>query len=244
MKLTNRPHPANFDLRRPRKTTVFYVLGILLGISLLTVSTPVLGEDSFDDTDYIEMLEERDKGVGWNLAFGLSGGYTDVLDGYQDYSNLGNVGVDVYFRPPIAQFPTWKDRFMFRFSADYFPLQVPDYVAYTTEDLYTLSATVICRIMKFSGRPEHQRFIPFLGVGPAIGWDHVSVEHPAVNTSGTFMHLGYSASGGFMLPTWGGFRLIPEVRYQSMQEADKYWTSHISYMLAITYWPPANVQEY
>lgn len=241
MKQISRPHQAIFTLRRLGGMTLSSLFLGLLGVS--TLSKPLLADDSFDDTDYIAMMDEKDKGVGWNMAFGPTAGYTDVLNGYQDYTNLGNVGLDVYFRPPIPQFPRWYDRFMFRLSADYFPLQVPDYVPYTTEDLYTMSATVLVRMMSFSGTPEHQRFTPFIGIGPAMGWDRISVKHPAVNASGTFFHLGYSASGGIMLPTVGGFRLIPEIRYQSMNEPNQYWTSHISYMVGITYWPPANVEE-
>jgi hypothetical protein len=243
MTMIERPHPVRDTLRRQIKMSISTFCFGFIALFMIAHSTSLHADESFDDTDYIKMLDERDKGVGWNMAFGPSGGYTDVLNGYKDYTNLGNVGVDVYFRPPVPQFPSWKNLFLFRFSADYFPLEVPDYVAYTTEDLYTLSASVICRMMKFSGAPEHQRIIPYVGLGPLIGWDHISVKHPAVNTSGTYMNLGYSASGGIMLPTFGSFRLIPEVRYQSTQEADKYWTSHISYMLSLTYWPPANTEE-
>ncbi|MBL8023401.1 MAG: hypothetical protein JNK54_03860 [Elusimicrobia bacterium] len=217
----------------------------LLGLTT-TLFTPTLSlhaDDSFDDTDYMAVLEERERGVGWNLAIGPTGGHTTLLGGYKDYGNLGNVGLDIYFRPPVPQFPRWYDRLLFRLSGSYYPLEVPPYVAYTTEDLYSVNATVIFRLMGFYGTPEHKRLIPFIGAGPALQWDRVSIKHPAVQESGANMHLGFSATGGFMLPTVAGFRLIPEVRYQAVREPDQYWTSHISYMLALTYWPPANVVE-
>jgi hypothetical protein len=243
MKELHRSQDSGFTvLPFARGGTSLVLLG-LIGVALSLLSPSVRADEGFDDVDYTKVLADRDKGVGWNMAFGLTGGYTDVLDGYKGYTNLGNIGVDTYFRPPVPQFPKWFDRLIFRFSADYFPLQVPETVAYTKEDLFTLSATVIIRAMTFSGGPEHTRFIPFLGLGPALGWDRVTVNHPAVQTSGSFMSLGYSASAGVMLPTVGGFRVIPEVRYQSMKEPDQFWTSHISYMLALTYWPPANVEE-
>lgn len=243
MKLTSRPHHALFNLRRLERLALPFLFSGLLAPFLGYFVTPLHADDSFDDTNYIKMLDDRDRGVGWNMAFGPTAGYTDVLNGYQNYTNKGNAGVDVYFRPPVPQFPEWKDHLLFRLSADYFPLQVPKTIPYTTEDLYTMSAIVLYRLMSFSGTPEHERVIPFVGLGPAVGWDRVSVHHPAVNSSGTFFHMGYSASGGIMLPALWGFRLIPEVRYQSMCEPDHYWTSHISYMVGLTYWPPANVEE-
>ncbi|MBL0059623.1 MAG: hypothetical protein IPP35_11080 [Elusimicrobia bacterium] len=243
MKELHRPQDSvSTVLPFARGRTALVLLG-LLGVTLAFFSPPARADDGFDDVDYSKVLAERDKGVGWNMAFGLTGGYTDVLTGYKDYTNLGNIGVDTYFRPPVPQFPKWYNRLVFRFSADYFPLQVPETIPYTKEDLFTLSATIVIRAMKFSGAPEHTLWIPFIAVGPAVGWDRITVNHPAVQASGSFLHLGYSASGGIMLPTLGGFRLIPEVRYQSMKEPDQYWTSHISYMMAITYWPPANVEE-
>jgi hypothetical protein len=245
MRLTDLLHHVIFNPRQRAKARTFLSLGSLLILST-ALGTPLISlhaDESFDDTDYIAMLEERERGVGWNMAFGPTAGYTSLLNGYQDYGNLGNVGLDVYFRPPVPQFPRWYDQFIFRLSGDYFPLEVPDTVAYTTEDLYSVSATVIYRAMGFYGTPEHKRLIPFIGAGPAIQWDRISIKHPAIQESGTNMHLGYSASGGFMLPTVGGFRLIPEVRYQSVREPDQYWTSHISYMVSLTYWPPANVVE-
>lgn len=233
--------PVTLTTRRPGRSRRWALAVTLPG--LLFISTPLFAIDSFDDTDYIEMLKERERGVGWNMAFGPSGGATKMLNGYQGYEDKGNVGIDLYFRPPVPQFPNWTDRLLFRFSADYFPLQVPKTVYYTKEDLYSISGTVICRIMSFNNKPENKRFIPFLGAGPALQWDRISTNHPAVDTSGTFLYLGYSASGGFMLPTVAGLRLIPEVRYQSFKEPNHFWTSHISYMVSLTYWPPANVEE-
>lgn len=241
MKRIGRPQPTIYSLRRPGGT---HLSSLFLGfLALTTLPTFLRADDSFDDTDYIKMMGERDKGVGWNVSAGFNGGYTDVGTGYKDYENLGNGGVDLYFRPPVPQFPEWKDRMVFRLSFDYYPLQVPDYVYYTKEDLFTLSGSVLYRLVSFSGTPEHKRFIPFVGGGPALEWHEVSVESPALNSDGKYLHLGLTASGGFMLPTIGGFRLIPEVRFVTMKEPDKIWTSHISYNLGIAYWVPANLEE-
>ena len=242
MKQISRPHQTNFNLRQPEGRAMSFLLLGLLGLPLFY--TPLHADDSFDDTDYVAMMDEKDKGIGWNISPGFNGGYTDVGTGYQGYENLGNGGIDIYFRPPIPQFPNkWDDRMVFRLSFDYFPLQVPDDVYYTTEDLYTLSGTVLYRLTSFSGTPEHKRFVPFLGAGPALEWDHVSVKSPALNEEGKYLHLGLTASAGIMLPTIAGVRLIPEVRYFTMKEPDKLWTSHVSYNLGLSYWIPANQEE-
>ncbi len=232
--------------RHARPLAPFFISALFLLVAAAFGSISARAdENSFDDNDYLKIWEDKERGVGWNVSFGLNGGYTDLLNGYPRYENLGNVGIDVYFRPPVPLFPKWKDKLAFRLSGDYVPLQPPKEVYGITEDIYSLNATILYRFINFARGDEHKRLIPFVGGGVGAYWDRISLDHPALDEKVTRSHafLGLSASGGFMLPSMGRFRLIPEVRYHSMKQYAGYWASYISYQLGLVYWLPSKVKE-
>src|SRR5437588_3245960 len=77
----------------------------------------------------------------WILAPGINAGYNKLLTGYEGYENLGNLGLDLYIQPPreTPQRTSWYHNVLFRFSFDYFPLQVPKGNFGLTEDIYSLN---------------------------------------------------------------------------------------------------------
>ena len=242
MKRIGRPQQAIYSLRRLGGITLSSLF--LGGLALTTLPTFLHSADSFDDTDYIEMMEERDSGVGWNVSPGVSGGLTTPLDGYKNYQNSGNGAIDVYFRPPIPQFPEWPSRMMFRMSGEYFPLEVPKEVKGVVEDLYALTGTVMYRFMRMDGTPEHNRFVPYLGAGVGVFWDHFKLDYPGVEkTSSLDTFFGYTGSAGILLPCIGPIRIVPEVRAYSFRRANNNWAVHMAYQLGITYWLPAKLEE-
>lgn len=242
MKQISRPHQAIFTLRRLGGMTLSSLFLGLLGVS--TLSKPLLADDSFDDTDYIAMMDEKDKGVGWNVSPGISGGYTVPLHGYPEYPNSYNGALDVYFRPPVPQFPTWATRMAFRLSGEYFALEVPKEVKGVTEDLYGLTGTVLYRFVNFAGEGEDKKFVPFVGGGFGVYYDRMSIDHPATGKkTGSNAYIGYTGSAGLMLPVFGNFRIIPEVRYHALDQWKVYWASHMTYQLGLVYWLPAKASE-
>lgn len=206
--------------------------------------SPALGRAADEDKlDYLEEWSERDRGTGWNISPALNGGYTQLIKGYEDYTNLGNAGIDLYMRPPVPQFPKWHSRMMFRLSVDYFPLQVPDDVVGITHDLYSLNGTVLWRFMDMS-QAEHHQWVPFVGGGVGMYLDRITLEMPASGKiSGTKRYLGGTASVGVQIPCIGSIRLVPELRYHAILEPDNFWAQHVTYQLGAALWFPAKVKE-
>jgi hypothetical protein len=192
-----------------------------------------------DHVDYVGLWDDREKGGSYSFSPGINGGYTDLLRGYPDYENLGNLGLDLYMRPPPPLEARWTQHMMFRLSADYFPLQVPNYVYNTTEDLFSLNGTVLWRFTDFAGK-ETEKWIPFLGLGAGLYWDSTRVNTPASGkVHGTEMYLGANGAAGVFLPCFGNWRLVPEIRYHAIRQLENYWASHISYQIGLVYWLPA-----
>ncbi len=242
MRTADDTQPVTLTTRRPGRTRRWALLVILPG--LLFVSNSLRALESFDDTDYIEFLKEREEGVGWNISPGISGGYTIPLHGYQNYENSYNGALDIYFRPPVPQFPRWTTRMAFRLSGEYFALEVPEEVKGVTQDLYGLTGTVLFRFVNFSGADETKKFIPFVGGGLGYYWDRLTIDHPATGKkTGSNGYLGFNGSGGLMLPALGHFRLIPEVRFHTLDQWKGYWASHMTYQLGLVYWIPARESE-
>lgn len=242
MKPIGRPHQAIFNLRRLGGMTMPALFLGLLGLS--RIPQPLRAAESFDDTDYIKLTDDRDQGVGWNISPGVSGGYTLPMHGYPEYPNSYNGALDIYFRPPVPQFPTWTTRLAFRLSGEYFALEVPKEVKGVTEDLYGLTGTVIYRFVNFKGQPEDKRFVPFFGGGFGVYWDRTMIDHPATGkTSGVSTYIGYTGSAGLMLPAFGNLRIIPEVRYHALDQWKVFWASHMTYQIGLVYWLPAKASE-
>lgn len=244
MKLTSRPHHALFNQGRLERLALPFLFSGLLLPLLGIFATPVHADDSFDDANYVKMLDERDRGVGWNVSPGVSAGYTIPLHGYPNYLNSYNGALDIYFRPPVPQFPDWTTRLAFRLSGEYFALEVPKEVKGVTEDLYGFTGTVLYRFVNFAGQQENEKFVPFMGGGVGYYWDRITIDHPATGKkTGSNGYFGYTGSAGLMLPAFGNFRLIPEVRYHALDQWKVYWASHMTYQLALVYWIPAKESE-
>ncbi len=242
MRTADDTQPVTLTTRRPERTRRWALLVTLPGI--LFVSIPLHALDSFDDTDYIEVLKERERGVGWNISPGVSGGLTIPLDGYENYDNSPNASLDIYFRPPVPQFPEWPDRMMFRLSGEYFPLEVPSEVKGVVEDLYALTGTVLFRLMRMDGMPEHKRWIPYVGGGAGVFWDRIKLDYPGMpSTDSVDTFFGLTGSAGILVPAIGPIRIVPEVRYYSFKRSNGIWANHLSYQIGLVYWLPSKMEE-
>ena len=217
---------------------------LALSAGLFAGAVPVAAEEDSNKLDYLEQWEESDAGLSWRFSPAVYAGYTDLLHGYDEYQNSPNGGAEIYMRPPIPQFPTWRHRLVGRISADYFALNVPEAVKGVTQDLVSLNASVLFRWMNFDGKPEHERWIPFVGGGAGVYQDRIKMEHPIygdVKSHETYM--GFLGCGGIMLPAIGPLRFIPEVRYHAINRYGAHWVSHVTYQLGLAYWLPARVEE-
>jgi hypothetical protein len=173
-----------------------------------------------------------------------AGGLTIPLDGYKNYDNSPNASLDVYFRPPVPQFPEWSDRMMFRLSGEYFPLEVPSEVKGVVEDLYALTGTVLFRIMRMDGTPENKRWIPYIGGGAGVFWDRIKLDYPGMSsTDSVDTFFGLTGSVGILLPAIGPIRMVPEVRYYSFKRSNGIWANHMSYQIGLVYWLPSKMEE-
>jgi hypothetical protein len=175
-----------------------------------------------------------DEGPRWDVFPAANIGYNQLLKGYQGYENLGNAGVDLYVlrRPPEVEEPKGSDRLGFRISADYFPLQVPEGVYNTTEDIFSLNAAVLYRFYSLY-RPEQTQYIPFVGIGAGAYRDVVTVDTPASGkVSGTHSYLGFSGSLGVFLPVMGAVRFAPEIRLHALRIPDNGLALNMTYQVA------------
>jgi hypothetical protein len=82
-------------------------------------------DDDFGDTDYTKKWEEAETGPSWIFTPAVYGGYLDPLDKYPRFENFVSGGLDIYVRPPVAQFPNWADKLVGRISFNYFPWKCP-----------------------------------------------------------------------------------------------------------------------
>ncbi|MCG3203456.1 MAG: hypothetical protein KCHDKBKB_00123 [Elusimicrobia bacterium] len=178
------------------------------------------------------------------LSPAINVGYNRLLDGYDGYKDLGNVGFDLYFHNPPEKYSDnsisydWKDRFAFRLSLDYFPLQVPEGLYNTTEDIYALSGAVV---YKFIDRDNPlQKWIPFLSLGAGVYQDRVTIDTPATGEiTGKEDRFGLNASLGAIAPEIKliiPVKLIPEIRYHRIKGVNDY-ASNLTFQLGVSYWP-------
>src|SRR5687767_8121585 len=95
---------------------------VLWTLAFLTASLPSSLPAEELDRNYDDYFEIA--GNPWTYALGGNGGINKLGDGYDGYEDLGKGGADFYIFPPEPDVddPTFKDKMMLRFSADYFPL--------------------------------------------------------------------------------------------------------------------------
>jgi len=176
----------------------------------------------------------------WMLSPAINGGYNKLLEGYDGYEDLGNIGLDLYVkqRPDTYEY-SWTQNFIYRLSFDYFPLQVPKALLGLKEDLYSINASFLYSFV-FRSQGPNQGILPFLGVG--IGWyqDRTTLNTKASGkVTGTTNHIGYTGSIGCFLPEFNLFipmRIVPEVRYHQINVPDGQATN-ITYQAALVFWP-------
>lgn len=216
---------------RPGLSLFLFFLPLLLSPAAGRAET--IGEDEADHSTYF-----KETGPSWIISPGINGGYNKLVRGYKDYEDLGNAGVDIYFRPPqsAVETPNWTNRMMFRLSGDWFPLQLPPGPRGLTEDVFSLNGTVVYKIQSFA-RAESKQWTPFLGLGFGGYWDRVSLDTPASGKiTGTHFYWGINADAGFMLPAVFGVRLVPEVRYHTAKTPNNYYVANMTYQMGAVLW--------
>lgn len=185
-------------------------------------------------------IREIDKKSHYTVVPALNVGYNKLLKGYDGYKNLGNAGADLYIHNPqekVGDFD-WSDHFAFRFSFDYFPLQVPEGVNGVTEDIFAYSGAVIYKF--FRKGDLNPRWIPMLGVGAGLYEDRITLDTKATGkVTGKQKLFGENASLALVTPEVKlliPVRFIPEVRYHRIKNVRDNSTN-ITFQLAISYWP-------
>lgn len=210
-------------------------------------AAPLRALEDFEDHDIVKQWEQSESNSRWLFSPALYGGYLDPMDGYPRFENFVSGGLDLYVRPPLPQFPNWADKLVGRISFNYFPLEVPKEVRGVMEDIYSIDFSVLYRVTRFQGKPDHLRWVPFLGGGIGVYQDVIKSEHPAFSSLGQIKqretYMGFNGSAGFLLPCLGRIRLIPEVRYHALKKENGDWASHISYQLGLAYWIPDRIEE-
>lgn len=217
-------------MRRFRRRRSLLVLAALV---LLSARPGAAEEGISPSDDDAQSLSAR-----WSLLPSVHGGYAQMLRGYKGYDNLGGAGIDLYIRrttPPLPD-PSWGDNFLFRLSAEYFPLQVPEGNNGLEEDLYGFTAGVVYKFQDIN-EPEAGQWIPFLGLGAGSYLDLRTLDTRASGkVSGQDSYLGVNASAGAFLPFIGRLRLTPEVRFHAVRTPNADWATHIAYQLGLTAW--------
>lgn len=164
-------------------------------------------------------------------------GYNQLVRGYKGYKNLGNAGVDVYMTlsDNTDREPSWRDNFVLRLSADYFPMQVPAGVYNLTEDMYSVNASFLYRFQDYYKITE-DAWVPFLGAGFGEYFDRIKLDTPATGTvTGTHTSFGFNLSLGFNSPRlMGSWRLTPEVRIHAIRAPDNYYAVNTAYQLGLS----------
>ncbi len=190
-----------------------------------------------EDPDYSRFYNDEDR-IPWLFLLTVNGGYNQLLKGYKGYDNLGNAGIDLYMRPGRlrVEAPGWKEHLMFRLSADYFPLQVPEGVYGLTEDMYGISGALLFKAFTLS-RPESDQWVPFLGIGVGHYLDRVTLDTPASGKiAGTHNHFGANASLGLFTPVFfGRLHLIPEIRFHTLKIPDDSWSMNLTYQAGLAF---------
>jgi len=212
-----------------------------LAIFVFAVFVPFLSAENFqfeDDTFKSAKNYFKTKGSRWSISPGINGGLNKMVSGYDNYEDLGKVGIDVYFRPPLPTVGalTWKDKMMFRASVDYFPLQVPDGTFGLTEDIYALTGTMIIKRQNFFF-DEADQLIPFLGIGAGIYWDRIELDTPASGkVTGMDAYFGVTGSFGFLFPTVSNLQFVPEIRFHGIRSEGNFWATHVTYQAGLILW--------
>lgn len=165
----------------------------------------------------------------WKTYVAAFAGYNMLIDGYEGYKNLGNAGVELWLQPYDVSIeePTWRtNRFYFRLSAEWMPLQVPAGNYGITEDIYAGTAQIIYRF-RMEDRGE---WSPFIGFGAGQYIDRITLDTPASGkVSGNHSHFGMNGSAGIFLPPVGPFRLAAEARYHRLRGPDGFWPQNVTF---------------
>ncbi len=209
---------------------------------LLLGSLLLIGFISVPPTSHASRIAETSEGSQrWHFYPAVHGGYNKLLEGFDGYEDLGNLGFDFYADPPERNNfgASSLENLLMRISSDWFPLQVPDGTLGLEEDLYALNADLLYRInVKRNHAPSSWN--PFVGVGMGIYHDRITLDTPATGkVTGTDNHFGMNLSAGILLPVFSEsfpFRLIPEIRYHRIRFASDYVTS-MAYQVGLAYWP-------
>jgi hypothetical protein len=195
-----------------------------------------LAADQFDPSDYFAKREGR--GRGWAVGVSPSLGYNQLIKGYKGYSNLGSAGIDLWVRPvrPRVEAPSFRYNFLFRLSAEYLPMKVPDGNYGLQEDMFDATASVLYRLRSFAG-PEADHWIPFTGLGGGVYSDWTRLDTPASGKiSGMHHYSGAVFSLGAFSPRWRNiFQFVPEVRFHMLRIPDSKWSMNLVYQAGLYY---------
>jgi len=188
-----------------------------------------------------ELLLKDDKRTPWLIAPTISVGYNKLLVGYEGYGNNFNLGGDVYLEAPReTRFPSvWHHNFLFRVSAEHFPMKVPEGVLGLKEDIFSLNGALLYQFRTIDGL-KGSNWVPFVGLGMGLYVDRVSLDTPATGKiNSSHNSVGLNGSIGLRMPRMKfiiPFRLIPEVRYHRIQ-VPRGWVTNATYQLGISFWP-------
>ncbi len=184
--------------------------------------------------------EDGDTNIRLIPAFNF--GYNKLGKGYEGYSDLGNAGLDLYIQPFRApnQPTKAKHNMLFRFSFDYFPLQVPKQNLGLKEDMYSANLAFVYQFHKLNLQTE-QAWLPFFSLGIGRYLDMVKLNSAATGTvQRNRQYSGFNASVGMALPWFKNFpiRVVPEIRYHRVKVVDSIATN-MTYQIGLAYWPKA-----
>jgi hypothetical protein len=213
---------------RPQYLKIF-----LLGTAFLTLSpTAKLFADSGEFGENIVRTKSS-----WETSIGVSGGYNQLIRGYDNYDNLGNIGLEIFMReiPSIASSSQWKKRVGYRFSLEYFPLQVPKGNNGLTEDIYSANAGIFYKFLNVED-PEVFQWVPFVGLGLGGYWDALRLSTPATGTVSSIEgYFGMNTFFGVLLPAWGNWRVAPEIKLHGIRTPGNYWSINTTYSVVLLY---------
>lgn len=171
----------------------------------------------------------------WKMYVSGFAGYNMLLSGYDGYSNLGNGGVEFWLQPYSLSMeePNWAtNRFYFRMSAEWMPLQVPKGNYGLTEDIYAGLVQIVYRFRQ----EDKGVWSPYVAFGGGQYLDRLTLDTPATGkVSGSHSFFGLNGSVGLFLPPAGPFRLAAEARYHRLRGPDGFWPQNATFHGSILY---------
>lgn len=206
---------------------------LLLIVMLMFVCAHVFAED-FDFRQEQEQMLNKAKvwvnakePVVKTFAIGGSLGMNYLQRGYDSYKkDYPDFGVDLKV---IRKRATQSTLYDYRISFEYFPLVVPEGTYGLTEDIYSISGSVLFNFYR------HKYFTSYAGIGPGLYLDHIRLDTPVSGEKSTmYAKIGLNASVGMIINTKYGFKIYPEVRYHTMF-SQKYMASHMSIQCGVMF---------